>query len=93
MVIRSANDVEKLLRDRIEAMEDLDCLDLEGCVMNFMYLHTAVKLMEMTKDNATDETDPIQKRLLRETFDTLVTVAEQSMDMIDRLTLRTEAAE
>jgi len=93
MIIKNTNDVENLMRKRIEAMEDLDCLNLENCVMNFMFLHTVVKLMEMTKDNASDETDPVQMKILRDSFNDFALVAKQCVEKIDELTLRDDAAE
>lgn len=93
MVIKNSVDVENLMRNRIESMEDLDCVNLEACVMNFMYLHTVVKLMEMTKDNASDETDPMQMKILKDTFNDLALVAKQCIEQIDQLTLKIDAAE
>lgn len=93
MTIKNTVDVENLMRKRVEAMEDLDCLDLERCVMNLMYLHTAVKFMEVTKDNASDEKDPMQLKILQDSFNDFALVARQCVGVIDELTLRTDAAE
>ena len=94
MVIRKSEDVVELLSERIEAMEDLNCEDLEVCVRSFMVLHAICMSMENAKELAQHEAKRSQVWVnARETFKQGRALAVTPMKIIDELTLRNDAAE
>ena len=94
MVIRKSEDVVELLSERVEAMEDLNCEDLEVCVRSFMALHAVCINMENAKELAEHEPENSAFRdTARETFSRGRTLAAKLIKQIDELTLGTDAAE
>lgn len=94
MIIRKSEDVVELLSERIEAMEDLDCEDLEVCVRSFMALHAICMNMEIVKERAEHEPEKSQVwNKSREMFERDHALAVKLLKTIDELTLRDDAAE
>lgn len=94
MVIRSSEDVVELLSERIEAMEDLNCEDLEVCVRSFMALHAVCMNMENAIEMAKHEPEnPALWDEAREMFRQGHTIAVKLIKQIDDLTLKTDTAD
>ena len=94
MVIKKAEDVVELLSERIEAMEDLNCEDLEVCVRSFMALHAVCMNMENAIEMTVHEPEnPAVWHEAREMFRQGHAIAVKLIDQIDELTLRTDSAE
>lgn len=90
MVIRKLEDTFELLKERIEAMEDLDCEDLYDCVFAFMQLSTQVASMEAVRDLRGLECSEGESKAV---FEAGKTAAVMSAQIIDKLTLKDDAAE
>jgi hypothetical protein len=94
MVIRTAEDMEELLHNRIEAMEDLNCEELEECVEAFMLTFGTIYAMEILKDKAkVCYADSQYVARSRQLFDDGFSLATKMLERIDELTLRDDAAE
>ena len=103
MVIRKAEDMLKLLKERVEMMEDLNCEDLHECVEAFMVLAMALMRMKDLKEAgsitiedsefATVLDIPQLREVFRKYFSESKGIAEEALNTIDRLTLRTDTAE
>ena len=94
MVIRKAEDMMELLEDRIEAIEDLNCEELQECVESFMLAHTLISTLENAKELAAHEDAHSQIAVKsKQLFDNGLHLAKKMLKRIDELTLRDDAAE
>lgn len=96
MVIKKAEDMMELLEDRIEAMEDLNCEELEECVEVFMLTFGTIMAMEFLKGSKAriEYTCPqfvVDKS--KQLFDDSLRIVNKMLKRIDELTLRDDAAE
>jgi len=92
MVINRTLDLRALLRERIEAMEDLNCEELLECVDAFILATTYLDMLEDM--NAKAKYSSLRDdKLYRMHFYNVRKEAQAFIDKIDQLTLRTDAAE
>lgn len=94
MVIKKAQDMLELLNNRIEAMEDLNCEELEECVQDFMLTFGTIYAMENLKEQArVGYADPQYIARGRQLFGNGLCLVTKMLERIDELTLRDDAAE
>lgn len=94
MVIRTLEDMMELLSNRVEAMEDLNCEDLEECVRAFMLTFGSIHALNDLKVLA--RTEPKNSKLAiraKHEFDEGIRLVTKMLERIDELTLRGDAAE
>lgn len=91
MVIEHKFDLTKLVDERIESIEDLNCEELSKCIKAFIYAAWWLDMIEQQQINAI-----CSKRVgnfEREHFELTKKLAQDQLNTIDQLTLRTDAAE
>lgn len=89
MVIRKFDDIRKLLNERVEAMEDLNCEQLRNCVDAFISLSGTISDLQMI--NSLHSVVPCAED--KDAFEELKRDAVACVKIIDQLTLREDAAE
>ena len=89
MVIRKLDDVYSLMKARIEAIEDLDCEELSECISAFMSITGTMTMLDQLKHMHSIR--PIEGD--REAFEMGLRTIEAGLSIIDKLTLRDDAAE
>ena len=91
MVIKHKFDLTELVNERIESIEDLNCEELSKCIKAFIYAAWWLDMIEQQQLNAI-----CSKRVNsfeREHFELTKKSAQDQLDIIDQLTLRTDAVE
>ena len=92
MVVNHMLDLRVLLRERIEAMEDLNCEELLECVDAFIFATSYLDMLENM--NAKAKYSSLRNdKLYRMHFYDVRNEAQAYIDKIDELTLRDNAAE
>lgn len=89
MVIREFDDIYKLLNERVEVMEDLNCKELHDCVEAFISLSGLVSGLRMIND--LHSVVPCAE--YKDAFEEGKNAAVAAVRLIDQLTLKTDAAE
>jgi len=89
MVIKEFDDIRKLLNERVEAMEDLNCKELRDCVDAFISLSGLISNLQMV--NSLHTVVPCDED--KYAFEEGKRAAVAAVRLIDQLTLRTDAAE
>lgn len=91
MIIEHKFDLTKLVDERIEAIEDLNCEELSRCIKAFIYAAWWLDSIEQQQINAM-----CSKKIHdfeRDHFEITKNCAQDQLDIIDELTLRIDAAE
>ena len=91
MVIEHKFDLTKLVDERIEAIEDLNCEELSKCIKAFIYAAWWLDVIEQQQIIArcSEKIHDFERKL----FENAKNCAQDQLDIIDQLTLGTDTAE
>jgi len=92
MVINKRFDLEELLAQRIEAIEDLNCEELYECIKSFLFAAWYLQMLENMNDDAR-YTSLRNDICYKNHFYSVRDTAQEYIDKIDELTLKTDTAE